>query len=197
MSTSPHLVLASRSPRRSDLLREAGYTFDAVSADIEEVHAEDVPIIELTADNARLKALHVAERHPQAVVLAADTLVSLENRALTKPETMVEAAEMLERLQGRAHQVTTAVFLAHRAENREHAFRVTSEVVFQSLNVNEIQQYLNLIDPLDKAGGYAAQEHADHIIAEIRGSYTNVVGLPMEETQMALKDFGINPNKNH
>jgi septum formation protein len=190
-----HLILASRSPRRRELLTEAGFTYDAVSADVEEVHAEDTPIVQLTEENARLKARAVARQHPQALVLGADTLVSLGSRAITKPQTHAEAAEMLESLQARAHQVSTAVCLVHAQSEREKRFLVTSEVIFKPLDANGIQHYLSLINPLDKAGGYAAQEHAELIIQEIRGSYTNVVGLPMDETTAALAEFGIEPSR--
>ena len=187
------LILASGSPRRRELLTEAGFDFTTEPADIEELHEEAMPLRALTRHNALEKARVVAARRPDAVVLAADTLVSIDGTALTKPVDMAEAARMLGRLSGRTHEVVTAVALVHAAAAREESFEVETLVTFKPLSPEEQAVYLTLINPLDKAGGYAAQEHGERIIAGIHGSWTNVVGLPMDEATDALARFGVRP----
>ncbi len=184
----PELILASASPRRSDLMREAGYRFAIVAAEVEE-EADEAPVSlpALTESNAALKANWVASRHPGATVIGADTLVYLDGRALGKPRDRAEAEAMLTRLNGRTHQVCTGVCLASSEPAGEHRFHVITEVTFRTLTPAEITTYLGLINPLDKAGSYAAQEHGEKIIERVGGSWTNVVGLPMDELGAALE----------
>jgi septum formation protein len=148
---------------------------------------------ELTTCNATRKALDVARRRPGAVVLGADTLVSLEGKTIGKPADLLEAVQILQRLRGREHQVCTAVFLCAARRRLTMSFHVISHVRFRHLSDRKIRAYLDKVDPLDKAGAYAAQGHGAEIIAEIEGSFTNVVGLPMDETKAALGLFGIEP----
>lgn len=152
-------------------------------------------IRELTACNATRKGLEVARKHPAAVVLAADTLVSLDGEVIGKPANMREAFRILQRLTAREHQVCTGVFICSARRREQISFCAVSHVRFKLLNDDEIRAYLASIDPLDKAGAYAAQEHGSEIIGRIRGSYTNVVGLPMGETLRALRHFGIKPGQ--
>ena len=188
------LILASGSPRRSDLLAEAGFDFQVVKPDVEENEDGSVPIRELTAENALLKASAVAISHPDAVVLAADTLVLLGDRVLTKPVDQPEARRMLESLNGHSHQVFTAVALVHRSSSREYCFTVSTDVFFKQLSADEMTAYHAKINPMDKAGAYAAQEHGELIIDRIEGSMTNVIGLPMKKVMATLADtFGITP----
>jgi len=126
-------------------------------------------------------------------VLGADTLVALDGKIIGKPVDMAEATAIIRRLRGRVHEVCTAVFICSAGGNRAASFHVFSRVKFRDLNEREITNYLAKINPLDKAGAYAAQGHGAEIIREIRGSYTNVVGLPMKETLRALSAFGIEP----
>ena len=128
---------------------------------------------------------------PDAVVLAADTLVTIEGEVLGKPVDFEAAVEMLRRLSGRAHEVWTAVCIRYPAGNKSQSFHELSRVHFRGLDESAIRAYLAKIDPLDKAGGYAAQGCGRDIIERIEGSYTNVVGLPMERTQRALRAFGV------
>ena len=190
----PRLLLASSSPRRRELLSEAGVEFKVVSSDAPESVSTALSIRELTTLNATRKALAVARRHRGAVVLAADTLVALDGRVIGKPADMADAAAILRRLRGREHQVCTCVFIC-RAPGEMHSFCVTSHVQFRPLTETQISAYLAKINPLDKAGAYAAQGHGRDIIQRIRGSYTNVVGLPMDETLTALRRFGIEPTQ--
>jgi septum formation protein len=187
----PPLVLASGSPRRSALLVEAGIPFTVEVPAVEESATRALTLRELTGYNAARKAIAVARRHPDAVVLGADTLVALDGEAIGKPRDLREAAQILRRLSGREHQVHSGVALV--AARTIRTFHVVSHVRFRSLTDGQIVAYLAKIDPLDKAGAYAAQGHGAEIIQRLRGSYSNVVGLPMEETVPALAEFGITP----
>ncbi len=186
-AASAPLILASSSPRRFDLMTGAGLAFSVVPADVEEIHEENTPLDELTRGNAALKAGWVAARYPEAWVIGADTLVSIDHQALGKPADLAEARRMLERLAGRTHVVGTAVCLLHHASRRRREFLERTEVTFLPLNAREIDHYLTLINPLDKAGSYAAQEHGELIISRVEGPYSNVVGLPMERLMDELR----------
>ena len=187
----PRFILASGSPRRRQLLGEAGYEFEVLSPCVDEVAHGWLTIRELTIWNAARKAAHVSERAPDAVVLAADTLVGIEGEVLGKPRDLDDALRILRRLSGRAHEVWTAVRINHAARGRSESLNEMSRVHFRKLGDRAIRDYLAKIDPLDKAGAYAAQGHGAEIIDRIEGSYTNVVGLPMEQTVDALRAFGV------
>jgi septum formation protein len=189
------LLLASSSPRRRELLTQAGIDFEVVSPDTTESESTALSIRELTTLNATRKALDVAYREPDAVVLAADTLVALDGGVIGKPADLDQATAILRRLAGREHQVCTSVFLCRAATRQTKSFYVISDVQFHALRDSESASYLNKINPLDKAGAYAAQGHGRDIIQRIRGSYTNVVGLPVDETLAALRSFGITPRQ--
>lgn len=189
----PRFVLASGSPRRRQLLSEAGYKFEVVTSPVGEVAHDWVTIRELTIWNAARKATPVSEMWPDAVVLAADTLVTINGRVLGKPADFEDAVSMLRRLSGQVHEVCTAVRIVDRARGKSQSFHVMSRVHFRTLNDSAIRNYLAKIDPLDKAGAYAAQGDGKDIIEKIDGSYTNVVGLPMEQTERALRAFGVTP----
>jgi septum formation protein len=189
------LILASHSPRRRELLDSAGFSFKTVSADVTEKLDVDLTLGELTLFNARRKAAAVARLHPEAVVLAADTLVALEGEVIGKPRDLDHAAQILRRLSGRIHDVCSAVVISRLTPARSTSFHEISHVRFHRLSKDKIDNYLAKINPLDKAGAYAAQGFGAEIIAGIQGSFTNVVGLPMEKTMRVLKDFGIEPAK--
>lgn len=192
-SLPPELILASQSPRRRELLTAAGYTYTLGVVEIEEVHDAARPILELTALNAHLKGAAAAAKFPGALILAADTLVANGPEALGKPRDLDDARAMLLRLSGRPHQVATAVSLLCPARQISRDFIVTTEVRFLPLDPAEIDAYLAKVHVLDKAGAYAAQEHPELIIAEIIGSRTNVIGLPMERLAEELAELGIFP----
>ena len=182
------LVLASQSPRRSELLRAGGFpVFEICVPDVEEAHDECLSPEGLTVSNARLKAVTVAVQRPDAVVVAADTLVYVDGMPLGKPADMEEARGMLERLSGRGHQVCTGVVIAWEAGVREEAFAVVTEVVFKPLPTEVMTAYHEVCDPLDKAGGYGIQDGTDLILERITGSFSNVMGLPMEELTPRLR----------
>lgn len=156
-----------------------------------EVAAACFTIRELTAWNAMRKALAVAQDARNAVVLGADTLVALDGEVIGKPIDLAHAEQLLRRLGGRWHEVRTAVFICCLASGQSHRFEEISKVHFRDLDGRAIERYLAKVDPLDKAGAYAAQGHGAEIIERIEGSYSNVVGLPMEATVQALRAFGI------
>ena len=184
----PRLILASASPRRSELMQEAGYEFEIIVPEVEEAHDETLSCEALTTENAKLKALAAAAMAQDAIVIAADTLVYIDQKPLGKPKDLNEARDMLRMLSGRSHQVCTGVALAHAAGEEVNVFAVISEVTFKSLTDEIIAEYHRRIEPLDKAGGYAIQDESAMIIQGISGSWTNVKGLPMERLIEELTD---------
>jgi septum formation protein len=191
----PRLILASASPRRRELLTAAGYEFEVTSPRVEEVSHSWLTIGELTLWNAARKAAAASGTSRDAVVLAADTLVTIDSEILGKPADLDEAVRMLRRLSGRSHEVWTGVRINDAARGTTRSFPEMSRVHFRKLDDRAIRNYLGKIDPLDKAGAYAAQGHGTEIIERIDGSYSNVVGLPMEKTSAALRAFGITPSR--
>ena len=182
----PRIILASASPRRQELLREAGVNFDVVPADVPELHDPAFTARELSQFNAHRKARVVARRFPDRLVLGADTLVVLDSRVYGKPADEAEAFRMISELQGRTHEVVTGVCLLHERTGRECLFVEGTAVTFRPLTPTDIRDYLDRIHALDKAGAYAIQEHGDRIVAGIVGSYANVVGLPVERVSEVL-----------
>ncbi len=192
---APRFLLASGSPRRRQLLGAAGYRFEVVTLPTDEIAPPALTAREITCWNALRKGLAVARAHPDAVVLAADTLVALERQIIGKPADLDEARRILKRLRGRQHTVATGVFLGHLALGHTETFAVVSRVYFQKWNREQIDNYLSAIQPLDKAGAYAAQGRGRAIVRRIVGSRTNVIGLPLEKTRAALARFGIRPER--
>jgi septum formation protein len=189
----PSLVLASSSPRRVALLSEAGFEFEIDKPRVAEKFDAALTLRELTLWNATRKGMSIALRRPDAVVLAADTLVALANNIIGKPADLREAARMLRSLSGRTHEVCSAVAIYQQTSGRSAIFHDISRVRFRRLRNATIENYLAKVSPLDKAGAYAAQGSGAEIIAKIDGSFTNVVGLPMEKTVAVLSKFGIQP----
>lgn len=175
----PPVILASLSPRRKELLQQLEIEFLVMGGDAPELHYEDLTAGEISQLNAYRKARHVAKHHPDALVIGADTLVSLGTRLYAKPASRREAAEMLGQLSGRTHSVVTGVCILHLRGHHQQVFSETSFVTFHPLSKDRIAAYLDRVDPLDKAGGYAIQESGELIAENIIGSFTNVVGLPL------------------
>jgi septum formation protein len=189
------LILASASPRRIALLRAAGFGFEIVSPAIEESHSEFFSPIELTLFNAFQKATAVANRHPGAVVLGADTVIALDLEIFGKPADLDDARRMLVRLVGKSHDVITGIALLKASRDQLITRAVRTRVKFRSLSDSEIETYLKIAEPLDKAGAYAAQNSPDLIIEKVTGSFSNVVGLPMELVGPLLAAEGIFPDR--
>jgi septum formation protein len=183
----PPLILASASPRRAELLRQLSLDFKVVPGDVAEIHHDQLTAREVSQINAYRKARCIAKKFPDALVLAADTLVYLDAALFGKPATLEDAYQMLERLQGRTHQVVTGICLLHLRKHRQAVFAESTDVTFHPLDDVKIRRYLNRVNPLDKAGAYAIQEEGDLIVEKIVGSYTNVVGLPVERLTAELQ----------
>ena len=156
-------------------------------SDATEVFDEQLSPLELCQLNAHRKARAVAKKIPDALVLGADTLVFLEREIFGKPRDAADARRMLMQLQGRTHRVVTGVSLIHLRGHRERLFAASTDVMFLPLTPEQINDYLGRMHPLDKAGAYAIQEHGEMIVSEISGSYSNVVGLPVEQLGLELK----------
>jgi len=187
----PPLVLASASPRREELLREADFKFTVMPAEVQEVHHEQLTAGELCQINAYRKARAVAKKVPDTLVVAADTLVYLGTSLFGKPADVEEARQMLSRLQGRTHHVITGICLLHLRGHRQAVFAESTAVCFKPLDEAAIARYLSRVNPLDKAGAYAIQEQSNLILESITGSYTNVVGLPMERVTAELRTWAV------
>jgi septum formation protein len=192
---SPQLILASSSPRRVELLRAAGISFRMEAAGVEESTRGSA--LDLVEYNARQKAVSVAEKFPDCVVLGADTLVALGTKVLGKPSTREEAVSMLWELSGVTHEVLTGVCLYRLTSHSppiERTFVESTRVTFHSLTRERMDAAFARYDPLDKAGAYAAQEDHGLLIASIEGDVSNVIGLPVNKTLEELRIyFGIYP----
>ncbi len=183
----PPVVLASASPRRIELLREAGVDFTVVPADVEESQEAERGLAALVTDNARAKAMAVAARHTDAIVIGADTLVWLDGVPLGKPADHDEARQMLMKLSGRVHEVATGVHLVRNSTRTQVEFHEITHVRFRSLRKEDMTKYLQSVSVLDKAGAYALQECGEILIEAVEGSSSNVIGLPVERTIGALR----------
>jgi septum formation protein len=189
------LILASTSPRRRSLLTEHGYVFEVRTTEVDELQDASMDPAQLVTVNARLKALPVAVLHPACVVLGADTVVALGGKIFGKPTSMAEAVSMLEDLNGREHSVYSGVCLLHHAAGKESVLIERTSVRFRDLNPEQRLAYLRRINPLDKAGAYAAQDDQGELIEGYEGSFTNVVGLPMEPLAPRLAALGVHPRR--
>ncbi len=192
-ASGPRLFLASTSPRRKDLLTAHGYTFTVSTVAVEEISDQALGPERLVRENARLKAHSIKHLHSDGIILAADTVVALGERILGKPADMQDAAAMLADLSGRAHVVHSGVCLLAAGTLEERVFVVSTTVRFHTLTRAEQEAYLSRIKPLDKAGAYAAQDDDGALIAGYEGSFSNVVGLPMEALTLQLVEFGVHP----
>lgn len=189
MLTSHKLILASSSPRRQELLRQEGINFAVSPADIPEEQRPGEPPIDYAVRLAQEKALKVAAKFPDAMVLGADTIVVVDQQILGKPTDAQDAARMLKLLSGRTHQVITAVSLVT-AEGRVDTRSLTTNVNFRALTRQEIEHYVAGGEPMDKAGAYAIQGGAAPWVTRLEGDYSNVVGLPLPLVQEMLRDSG-------
>lgn len=182
----PPFILASASPRRAELLGQLKLSFEIAPSDATETYDPQLSPHELCQLNAHRKARTIAKKNPDSLVLGADTLVFLGSEIFGKPRDLKEAHRMLSSLQGRTHQVVTGVSLMQLRTHHEKIFATGTDVTFHPLDADQIREYLSRINPLDKAGSYAIQEHGEKIIAKISGSYSNVVGLPLERLREEL-----------
>jgi septum formation protein len=186
------LVLASASPRRRDLLSEAGFEVILRPSKVAELEGGLSPR-DLVMANAFLKANAIASQICGDLILAADTLVVLDGEILGKPRDLDDAARMLGRLAGRVHEVLTGVCLLRGGSKSRCQFVESTLVSFRPLDEAAIAAYLNEINPLDKAGGYAAQEDRGRLIDRIEGSMENVIGLPLTRVLVAIENHFTEP----
>jgi septum formation protein len=185
------LILASASPRRAEILRDAGFAFNVLSSAVDETPFPEESASEHVSRLAAAKAELVAARAiGPAIVLAADTVVALDDRILGKPYSEESARHMLEGLSGRTHTVLTGVTLIRLPDAERVAFVESTRVEFAQLSEEEISRYLATEEPHDKAGAYAIQGRAGRYIPRIEGCYFNVVGLPLARVQRALTELG-------
>jgi septum formation protein len=183
-----NIILASQSPRRKQLLEMAEIDFSIEIADIDETPPADMPTAEVPEHLAREKAAVIAARRPEAIIIAADTIVLLDNEILGKPTDEADAIHILTRLSGRMHEVISGVCIQKADE--QISFSAVTEVYFRPLTAEQIQHYITQYKPFDKAGAYAIQEWIGAIgIEKINGDYYNVMGLPISEVAQRLKAF--------
>ena len=191
MSTTPHLILASASPRRRELLQRAGVAFTVIPSDTPEAAQVGEAPQEYALRVAGEKARDVARRNPGAWVLGADTIVEIAGEVLGKPRDATDGQRMLRLLSGRTHQVMTAFILLDGEGHVRARQVVISRVTCKPLADAQIHAYLATGEPFDKAGAYAVQGLGASLVERVEGSYTNVVGLPMDEVQAALHAAGL------
>jgi len=180
------LILASKSPRRKALLEQASVTFDIIISSIDEDNIVEEDPVKLVSALSRLKADDIAQKNPGRWVLGADTIVCLEKSILGKPDSQDHAGQMLRSLSNREHKVHTGITLLCREKNKIITEVVTTDVLFKKLSEKEIAWYINTKEYTDKAGAYAIQGKSSFFIKKIKGSYTNVVGLPLCEVMSHL-----------
>lgn len=185
------LILASKSPRRKELLKQIGIPFVVVVSDAEEVSGNSWTPAALVVENAKRKARAVAEKYPDSPVLGADTVVSSEGKIFGKPKDKDEARKMLTALSGKMHEVTTGLALINRNEIRTTS--VTTKVFFDTMTKADIDAYIATDESMDKAGAYAIQGKAARFIEKIEGSYSNVVGLPLNALIQLGKGLNLFP----
>jgi septum formation protein len=190
------LILASASPRRRDLLAACSIPFEIVPSMIDEHPLPDESPSAYVRRLALAKAESVAQDHPDAVVLGADTTVTIDGLILAKPESHDEARQMLHRLCGREHEILTGVAVvagetAGCVGDRSAQAMVASRVLMRRFTAATVEWYIATGEPMDKAGAYAVQGLGGALVEWVEGSYTNVVGLPLEETLALLRRFGV------
>lgn len=187
------IVLASASPRRAQLLASAGIRFEAVSSHTPEEFLPDESPVDHVRRLAEAKARAVASRHAGRFFVGADTVVVRDGEPMGKPRDRRDAERMLRRLSGGPHDVITAYAVYDAVGDRIETAAITTRVQFKPLEPQEIAAYVATDCPLDKAGAYGIQGRAASMVERIEGSYTNVVGLPLEETVAALARMGALP----
>lgn len=180
-----HLILASSSPRRRELLTQLGLEFDIYSPDIDESVRPAEDVAQYVERLARAKAQAVLQRFPDAIVLAADTSLGVDGEILGKPESKAHAFEIWKKISGRSHDVFSGVCVSTKQEIS--SIVVQTQVDFQALSHNDMECYWATGEPMGKAGAYAIQGIAAQYIPRIHGSYSNVVGLPLYETAQLLR----------
>ncbi len=185
------IVLASSSPRRKELLEKIGLVFTIDPSDYPEDVRSDSKPEEIAKAISLEKACLVAPKHPDAIIIAADTFGVFRGKIIGKPHTPDEAREILQMLSGKSHRVITGFTIMDTSGNRVETHAVETRVYFKTLSPEEISGYVTSGEPLDKAGAYAIQGLGAVIVKKISGDYYNVMGLPLNSLTESLKSFGI------
>ena len=192
MNTQPEqFYLASASPRRAELMRRMGLQFEIRPTHVEEDDSGSAGPEEMVLANAKLKASTLSDLEPDSLVLGSDTTVALGKQVLSKPTDMEDARCMLQMLSGRTHTVYTAVALYWKLGSLAHVFVDCSQVRFQELDDARINQYFQLVDPMDKAGAYGIQFGRELIVESVEGSIENVMGLPIQRLAQTMEELGL------
>ncbi len=191
MSSPLVLILASASPRRTELLRAAGIPHRVLVAAVTEHEDPTTDPAKMVLHNARLKAAAVSRLHPDALVLGSDTTVALGDRALNKPADLAESRAMLRSLSGREHTVHTGLCLLCPELGIDESHDVTAWVRFRDLSEDDIRRYQSLVDTLDKAGAYGIQQGKEIIIADFQQPISTIMGLPVEFVKARLASLGV------
>lgn len=184
---TPKIILASGSPRRKELLEQIGVRFEVITANVDETPPVGLFPEEVAKILAERKCEAVASQHPDAFVIAADTIVVFKDEILGKPETPERATEMLQKLSNNKHQVITGVGYQQQDRELRDSFSIASEVTFHKLTDELIKRYVSTGEPLDKAGAYGIQGLGAALVKHVEGSYWNVVGLPLSEVVEVLR----------
>lgn len=182
-------IVASASPRRKELLRNAGYEFEIIPSDADETLEDGTSAAEAVDILSRRKAESVSEKNAGSVVLGCDTVVALDGVIFGKPKDKDEAFKMLESLSGKTHTVYTGVCVTD--GERTETFVAKTEVAFYALSAETINSYIETLEPMDKAGAYGIQGFGSVLVKGIRGDYFAVMGLPVNESARILSSFGI------
>ncbi len=185
-----NIVLASKSPRRQELLKGIGVDFTILTKEVDESYSSRLPLIDVAPflSLKKAKAFEDAELPEDYLVITADTVVIVENEILGKPKDRDDAVRMLNLLSGKAHKVVTGVTV--HTKDKTKTFSVTSKVEFERLEPQEIDYYVDELKPYDKAGAYGVQEWIGYIgVCNVEGSYYNVMGLPTQKLYKVLKSF--------
>lgn len=183
------IILGSQSPRRKELLKGAGFTFEVFSPEMDESFDGDMDVYKVPAFLAQKKGDLVVEKFgPEKIIITADTVVILENEIIGKPSDLEDAKQILRKLSGKMHEVVTGVCMQLGAE--KIVFSDTTSVFFEQLNQNEVDYFVDNYRPLDKAGAYAIQEWIGYIgVRRIEGCFFNVMGLPIPMVYKKLKEW--------
>ncbi|MBX3020840.1 MAG: septum formation protein Maf [Bdellovibrionales bacterium] len=189
------LVLASQSPRRRELLNSAAYEFTVSTVKVSEIFDESLNPQEVASHLATLKARACLDQHkslnsPGYLILSADTIVVLGDQILGKPESAAQAEDFLRRLSSNTHRVMTGVALLESGSTKTWTGVEITEVKFRELSAEEIRTYVADGEPMDKAGAYGIQGDGGKFVSSVHGSWSNVVGLPLERLERALKENG-------
>lgn len=188
-----NIILASASPRRKEILKNANVKFEIMASSIEELTLDSESPCQMVMRLAFEKGIDIASRQKSDLVISADTIVVLDNTILGKPKDEIEARKMITSLSGRTHQVITGISLINLDNNKKIIDYVISNVKFKNLSEEDINDYIRTKESLDKAGAYGIQGYGALLVEEIQGDYFNIVGLPISRlSDLLKKHFNIN-----